>query len=83
MNDEFAWLIEHRNSEISRPQYWAGSGWTYDDQQAVRFARKVDAERVAAGFDEDDPLPSEAPHRICEHAWPAPATATGTVEVAT
>ena len=51
----FGWLIEAAESEVSKPLYWAGSfgderdRWTYDHEVAVRFARKVDAQRVAAG----------------------------------
>lgn len=68
---EYGWVIEHRNSEPCQPQYWCGNGWLYDHMRAIRFARKIDAERVAAGFNEDDPLPNETPHRIAEHAWDA------------
>lgn len=67
--EEFAWIIEHRSSQPCSPMYWAGNGWEADHMRAVRFARKLDAERTAAGFDEDDPLPHEGPHRICEHGW--------------
>ena len=66
---EFAWVIEHRRSEVSAPEYWSGSGWSKNDLNAIRFARKVDAQNTALGFDEDDPLPNEGSHRICEHGW--------------
>jgi len=45
MNDETGWLIEKDNIE-----WWTGSGWTQDSYEAVRFARKEDAERVIFGF---------------------------------
>ena len=69
MADEIGWVIEHKNSEPSAPPYWAGNGWEKDNLRAIRFARQVDAERTAKGFDEDDPLPHEGEHRICEHMW--------------
>lgn len=65
----FSWVIEHRRSPVSAPEYWAGNGWDSDHMRAIRYARKLDAERSAAGFDEDDPLPAETPHRIAEHGW--------------
>jgi hypothetical protein len=66
---ESGWVIEHRTSPTYAPAYWAGNGWSVDNLCAIRFARKVDAERTIAGFDEDDPLPNEQPHRIAEHGW--------------
>jgi len=61
--DEFAWLIERGDLSPARPTYWAGPDhWSQDHMDAVRFARKEDAERVAcrlhAGY-----------HRVCEHGW--------------
>jgi len=66
---ETGWVIEHCNSEPCAPRYWAGNGWLTDNLRAIRFARQIDAERTVRGFDEDDPLPDEKPHRVCEHAW--------------
>lgn len=66
---EHGWVIEHRNSQPHTPMYWGGNNWYADNMRAVRFARRLDAERTLAGFDEDDPLPDEKPHRIAEHAW--------------
>jgi len=64
---ESGWLIELGRSPVSAPEYWCGSGWSTDHMQAVRFARRIDAERTAAGWD-DEPAP-ETPYRICEHGW--------------
>jgi hypothetical protein len=69
MTEETGWVIEHRRSPAYEPEYWCGNGWSKDNLRAIRFARQLDAERTAAGFDEDDPLPGELPHRIAEHAW--------------
>lgn len=60
---ENGWVIEHRRSPAYEPSYWAGNGWSTDHLRAIRFARQIDAERTAAGFDEDDSLPGEEPHR--------------------
>jgi len=45
MNDEIGWLIEAQHGGPS-PMWWDGSGYTPDSLLAVRFARKLDAERV-------------------------------------
>lgn len=56
--DERAWLIESKfngppswwaGGAISDEGVFAGSGFTTDPNEAVRFARKEDAERVANG----------------------------------
>ena len=71
--EESGWVVEHAESDTARPLYWRGDNpesrpegdenpfnhWSYDHMQAVRFARKVDAERVK--------FLSEV--RICEHGW--------------
>ena len=65
---EFGWVIEHRRSLVSEPEYWTGNGWSKNHLDAIRFARKIDAERARNGFDEydgDDPRE----HRVCEHQW--------------
>lgn len=66
---EIGWVIEHRRSPGYEPEYWAGNGWSKNNLRAIRFARKVDAERARDGFEEDDPLPDEQPHRVAEHGW--------------
>lgn len=69
LSDESGWVIEHRRSPAYEPEYWAGNGWSKDNLRAIRFARQEDAENTRAGFDEDDPLPDEQPHRVAEHGW--------------
>lgn len=66
---EYAWVIEHRRSEVSAPEYWTGNGWSKDHMSAVRFVRQLDAARTVAGWDEDDPLPGEKEHRLAQHGW--------------
>lgn len=66
---EYAWVIERGNSPINEPEYWTGIGWSKDNLRAIRFARKVDADRALSGFDEDDPLPGQPEHRVAEHGW--------------
>jgi len=85
---EIGWLIERGDSPTSDPKYWAAgvyyaehdpgrsSVWTSNHAQAIRFARKIDAERVAQR------LLNGISVRVCEHIWdgavlsPSP-TATG------
>jgi len=63
---EYGWVIEHGASEVSRPRYWGGvRGWTFDNLQAVRFAREVDAQSQAEAM--DDGVPNN--YRIKEHGW--------------
>ena len=66
--DEFGWLIEHADSPVSAPVYWAGMTWTTDHVKAVRFCRKQDAEEVLlvvhTWYEGEPPA-----HRICEHGW--------------
>ncbi len=54
---EFGWVIERGDSEISRPLYWTGTAlgsdpnaWTFDNLNAIRFARELDASVVAHNF---------------------------------
>ena len=50
-----AWVIEHRDSDPRRPQFFTtggtpgpyGWGWTTEAREALRFARREDARRVA------------------------------------
>jgi hypothetical protein len=65
MNDETGWLIQKDNIE-----WWTGSGWTQDSYEAVRFARKEDAERVIFGF----PAVWASNSTATEHAWMAPTS---------
>jgi hypothetical protein len=66
----FAWVIERDESESSRPQYFTGKThpamrWSDpgDHLSAIRFARKVDAERMALIVD------GARQHRVAEHGW--------------
>lgn len=68
---EFAWLIELGDSPASQPLYWSAgipakgppTNWHPDHLEAVRFARKQDAEKVATA------LAGGVSVRICEHGW--------------
>jgi hypothetical protein len=62
---EFVWLIEHANGA-----YWDGRGNTFhhDPNEAVRFARKEDAERVIGWLLRGEPVVAR------EHGWFAPTT---------
>jgi hypothetical protein len=57
------WVIEREDSEPSRPMYFTGINWDYDNLKAVRFARKEDAQTMARYM-----FPGE-PHRIADHMW--------------
>ena len=68
-NVEYGWLIEHKETGPAGPAYWTPKPfmlrvepWTFDNLDAVRFARREDAQRVA------DTLPG-GPHRVAEHGW--------------
>jgi hypothetical protein len=71
VENESGWLIERADSSPAEPRYWAAgqreaersSAWTSNHMQAIRFARKEDAERVAARIMKDIDV------RICEHDW--------------
>jgi len=67
MTVERGWLIEKGASSTAAPLYWNGDpvevGWTTDVDQAIRFARKLDAERVADG------LLIIVAVRVVEHRW--------------
>lgn len=77
---EIGWLIEVVRA--GRPAWWAGddiddpgvAAWTWDSLEAVRFARKADAERVICGLLVNS---LEAPEmRATEHVWDDSAPAT-------
>ncbi len=69
--EEFAWVIERGDTPVSEPKYWAAgqidaarfSAWTSNHTQAIRFARKEDAENVANRIMKGTDV------RICEHGW--------------
>ena len=68
----FGWVIEHRDSEACSPRYWTGNtvsgftaDWSSDRNEALRFSRKKDADRIRASF----LLGVSGGHRIAEHGW--------------
>lgn len=66
---EYGWLIEHEQSSLSSPLYFApdngcGGNWSFNPLVAVRFARKQDAEAVASMVAQHGER-----HRCCEHSW--------------
>lgn len=72
-SDESAWLIERGDSPAYEPAYWGwseghsgddgpGFGWTTDNLAALRFGRKIDAERFAQDIGWNNV-------RIAEHGW--------------
>lgn len=69
MTIEYGWVIENGASDPSAPTYWCGVDgnfgvtFTTDAFQAIRFARKADAERAARAV-----LPGMEV-RIAQHAW--------------
>jgi len=81
--EETGWVIEDGESEPCAPRYLAGydqsrpGAWSTNHADAIRFARKVDAERARSVVED-----GEHTLRICEHIWggekisgsPAPST---------
>jgi hypothetical protein len=61
--EETGWVIERADSEPSRPMYFTGKNWDYDNLKAVRFARKEDVQTMSRYM-----FPGE-PHRIANHMW--------------
>lgn len=61
--EETGWVIERADSEPSRPMYYAGFDWSYDNLKAMRFARREDAQKMCRYM-----FPGE-PHRIADHMW--------------
>src|SRR5579859_2376491 len=60
---ETGWVIEQEDSDPSRPMYYAGFDWSYDNLKAMRFARKEDAQTMCRYM-----FPGE-PHRVADHMW--------------
>lgn len=65
-SEEAGWVIEHYDSQVSVPAYFACISWSTDNLRAVRFARKEDAQRMSNYL-----FPGE-PHRIADHMWCGP-----------
>lgn len=67
------WLVEvpqlFRKSDT--PTYWEGPGdlWTDDHERAVRFARKIDADRVRKWLYREKATWTEDCTRSVEHSW--------------
>lgn len=60
---ETGWVIECEDSDPAAPLYWAGKDWSEDHMTAVRFARKIDAQRLHFHLMPDTDV------RICAHEW--------------
>jgi hypothetical protein len=68
VSDEIGWLIEMPAGRWGTGFYWRGphASWSWGTvDEAIRFARKVDAERVIEMLD-------ESPLEACEHIWSDP-----------
>lgn len=66
--NEFAWVIEE--TSLAKVQYWTGRGahdWSFNHEDAMRFARKVDAERALGWM-----VPARHYTRVAEHGWMVP-----------
>lgn len=67
-----AWVIEDGLSSPSAPLYSTckpGITWSYLHEEALRFARKVDAEAYVARYHPVKNDGTSKPHRVCEHQW--------------
>lgn len=60
---ETGWLIEV-SSAMPTPIWWMGYRWTRNANEAVRFARKQDAQQVIDAFQMTGAVP-------LEHSWDA------------
>jgi hypothetical protein len=68
---QYAWVIEEGATQPCTPSYWCGvDGFSDDHNDAVRFARKQDAEAVAAYLEKEGPrFVGHVPPRVAEHGW--------------
>ena len=70
MATEYGWLIEDATEDgTPRPSYYClnpntANFWTTDDKEALRFARKIDAEWFCEYLGVN-----ESPVNIVEHGW--------------
>ena len=66
MTEETGWVIEHEDSEGSRPLYFCITGfgleWSYDNLLAFRMARREDAILFRDLF-------LEGKGRVADHMW--------------
>lgn len=81
----YAWLIEAGGNR-SAPIYWDGGDWSADHLRAVRFRRKVDAERVMINIADAQ---RQSQMAAVEHGWttkvaeqPADANAAAAIPIA-
>jgi acyl-CoA reductase-like NAD-dependent aldehyde dehydrogenase len=61
---DYAWVVEAAHA--TTPLYWDGGDWSGNHMRAVRFARKVDADRIMVNIPADmrrDDM------RSAEHGW--------------
>lgn len=64
---ETGWVLEREDSPPAEPLYYSPSDdghqpqWSRDDLVAIRFAREIDASRLAAALG--------VQVRVCEHQW--------------
>lgn len=64
---EYGWVIETANHTSDGPLlYWDGNFWTSNNQRAVRFCRKVDADRIMMTL---EPAAQTPLMRTAEHGW--------------
>lgn len=63
MSDEAGWLVERQG--LTGPLYWSGTVFTGDAGEALRFSRRVDAERAIERLSLSNAV-------AAEHMWPAP-----------
>ena len=64
MTTVYAWVIETKLA--AGLLYWDGGDWTRSNARAVRFSRKVDAERVMINLGDNQRRTGMAP---VEHGW--------------
>lgn len=64
-HEQWGWVIEHRDSDVSCPSYFDGCAWTKsgDNDKAIRYARQEDADRMNKMLD------PPYLHRVREHGW--------------
>lgn len=74
---ETAWLMERFVAGQPTGEWWDGCGWTNDSLAAVRFCRKIDAERLGILYQDD-----EIDFEPTEHRWENPILATFGLDVA-
>lgn len=64
---ETGWLIERAGDE--RPDFWTPAGWTFHAAEALRFARKADAEAMIEAADLRSQARRSEDVFASEHQW--------------